>query len=305
MLKIATRMSSPRFIDIGVNLTDSMFRGIYREKKAHDDDFDDVIKRAADVGMKKIIITAGNLEESKAAMELADSNDMFYTTVGCHPTRCKEFEDSGDADQYYNSLLSFAREHKDKVVAIGECGLDYDRLHFCPADIQRKYFEKQLWLAKEMQLPLFLHMRNAAQDFIDIYSKYMGDIKGGVAHCFTGTAEEAKQLLDLGLYIGLTGCSLKTEENLEAMKVIPSDRLMIETDAPWCEIRNTHAGSKQIKTQFPAKKKERWEMNHCVKGRNEPCHIIQVLEVIAAVRGEDIIELSEQIYLNTEKMFFG
>lgn len=110
--------------------------------------------------------------------------------------------------------------------------------------------------------------------------------------------------MDQGLYIGITGCSLKTEENIEVMKTIPSDRLLLETDAPWCDIRPTHAGFKHVRTKFESKKKEKWERGVCVKGRNEPGNIIQVLEVVAETRGEDAQSLAEVVYENTQELFF-
>ncbi len=149
--------------------------------------------------------------------------------MGCHPTRSKEFETNTTPDDYYNGLLRLVQDNSKKVVAVGECGLDYDRLHFCPKETQKRYFEKQLELAKVTSKPLFLHCRNAYADFGEILSRHHSGLHGGVVHSFTGTKEEAKIFTDLGYFIGINGCSLKTQENIDAMCSIPTEFLMIET----------------------------------------------------------------------------
>jgi TatD DNase family protein len=120
------------------------------------------------------------------------------------------------------------------VVAFGEIGLDYDRLFLSPKEPQLKYFEAQLDLAVEIQLPLFLHSRAASEDFERLLAPRMARLpKRGLVHSFTGTLEEMHRMIALGLDVGVNGCSLKTEENLEVVKAIPLERLQIETDGPW------------------------------------------------------------------------
>ncbi|KAI8879492.1 Mg-dependent DNase [Backusella circina FSU 941] len=305
-----------KFIDIGANMTDPMFRGIYREKQAHADDLSLILQRAKDAHVEKIIITGTNLEESQEAIDYIKSSEQghfLYSTVGCHPTRSTEFEKykNGGPEAYFNELLKLTTSPS--VVAIGECGLDYDRLHFCPVETQKKYFEVQFDLAERTQLPMFLHNRNTGDDFYQLVKANRHRFKHGVVHSFTGSLEEMKKLIELDLYIGINGCSLKTQENLDVMKEIPEDKLMIETDAPWCDIRPTHASyaylSKLSKEEMalyapPSKKKEKFEMGCMVKSRNEPCTLGLVLEVVANVRNTDPVTLSEKIWKNTCDVFF-
>ena len=133
---------------------------------------------------------------------------------------------------------------------------------------------------------------------------------GGVVHSFDGDVEEMRALTgELDLYIGVNGCSMKTEENLRVIQEIPVDRLLLETDAPWCDIRPTHASFKYLHggtwtAALPAsKKKERFVMGEMVKGRNEPCSIRNVLTVVANIRNVDEVQLAEQVYQNTLRLF--
>ncbi|XP_017148174.1 putative deoxyribonuclease TATDN1 [Drosophila miranda] len=297
-----------KFIDIGANLTDPMFQGCYGGSQKHVADLDIVLKRAWQQGLQKIIITAGCLKDVDEALELTAKDERLYTTVGTHPTRCDEF--LPDPEGYYDQLRSKIESNPSKVLAIGECGLDYDRLKFCGQETQRLYFEKQLSLAAEFRLPLFLHMRNAHSDFMAILGRNRDKLKecgGGVVHSFTGTLEEAQSILAFGgLYIGVNGCSLKTEENAEVVRQLPNDRIMLETDCPWCGIRSSHAGHKHVSTKFPTvKKKEKWTAESLIDGRCEPCQISQVLEAIAGIKQEPKEKLAEIYYQNTLDVFFS
>jgi TatD DNase family protein len=320
------------YIDVGANLTDGMFRGEYHGKTYHDPDLDVVLRRGWDAGVEKVMVTAGTLSEAREALELAERFDhpsaetsgaddepststrRLFTTVGVHPTRCGEFEASGDADAYLESLTAIAREHScrkagGRVVAVGECGLDYDRIQFCDPETQRIWFERQFEITRATGLPMFLHMRAAAEDFTAIVKQNLDGFNGGCVHSFTGTWEEARALLDLhpDIYVGINGCSLRTEESLEVVKKLPNDRIMIETDAPWCGIKPSHPGHSSIQTKWPAKDKKKRggiDTGETVKDRSEPCHIAQVLEVLAAVKGEDADELAEIYRRNTLKLFF-
>lgn len=282
-----------------------MFRGIYNGSRKHEGDLSAVLQRAWDAGLEKIIITGGSLEDSRAALELARTHPALYSTVGCHPTKCEEVEASGDPPNYFEALKSLASSAKGKVVAVGECGLDYDRLHFCSKETQLKYFEAQLEMAKGLGLPLFLHCRAASSDLVPLLAKHSNRLHGGVVHSFDGSQEEAEEIVSLGYYIGLNGCSLKTQANLEAVRTIPQDRLLLETDAPWCEVRPSHAGAPLVRTSFPSVKKEKWAEGSMVKGRNEPANIHQVLEVVAGVRGVDADALAHAVHTNTLRLFFN
>lgn len=129
---------------------------------------------------------------------------------------------------------------------------------------------------------MYLHSRNCEEDFVEIISKNRDKFSTGVVHSYTGTLSELKKLLDLDLYIGVNGCSLKTEENLEIVKHIPLDKIMLETDSPYCDIRNAHASKKILGDRlFKEKDKKKYDEEFLVKGRNEPCKIVEVSKVVA------------------------
>lgn len=248
-----------------------------------------------------MMVTGSDLSESKAAIELArEYPGVCYATVGVHPCAAQTFQkhDGGDA-QLIEELTAVAREGRDQklVVAFGEIGLDYDRLHFADKETQIKYFSWQLDVAVQLQMPLFLHSRAAAEDFEAILRPRLEQLpRRGVVHSFTGTLEEMQRIVDMGFDVGVNGCSMKTEESLAVVNEIPLERLQIETDGPWCEMRQSHASSKFTKNApaLPnAVKKEKWKSGWMAKGRNEPCTISHVAWAIAGIKGVAVEEIAE------------
>jgi TatD DNase family protein len=308
-----------RLIDIGANLLDDRFtKGIYRGAFRHEPDLDEIIARAVRVGVKRIILTAGTLEESRQAVQTARlwnekyaGEIHFSCTVGVHPTRCQqEFVNSPqEADETLQELLEIAKNGQEDgtVVAIGEIGLDYDRLEFCPKDVQHTYLVKQLQvLAANTGLPLFLHNRSVGQDLYDIL-KHCRDCwkSGGVVHSFDDTLELANMFInDLDLYIGLNGCSLRTDESLAVCRDLNLSRILLETDCPYCDVRQTHPGHGYIRTHFDdAKAEKKFQRGCTVKSRQEPCHLIQVAEIVAGVKGLSLRQVADAIYQNTLQLF--
>ena len=360
-------LSDPRFtgilIDIGANLSDDMFQGSYRGKDLHPADLDDVLARSHARGVERIIVTAGNSKESHNVQKLiktAQANakaagstiPLLYSTVGVHPTRSSEWNGSSQHQEQYLNHLKQALDaglstSPRTVVAIGECGLDYDRLHFSDKQSQLAHFDRHFALVEyvkekyNMDIPLFLHDRNTGGDFARIMKENRHRFRHGVVHSFTGTIDELKVHLALDLYIGINGCSLKTADNLAALYHIPLDRLLLETDAPWCDIKNTHASAPLVSDgskMLSASKPENWKKGMAVKSRNEPGNMVrqynngssrqelslrasaltyslirlsffcslqvQVLEVVSAHLGVDGIELAQIVHRNTLKVFF-
>ncbi|KAJ2890408.1 hypothetical protein IWW38_004148, partial [Coemansia aciculifera] len=268
-----------------------------------------ILERAQAAGVAAMVVTGGSLEESKKAIEMCRQHKNLYATVGCHPTRTSEVSaHPGGASAYFQALQQLINNNRDKVVAVGECGLDYDRLQFSDKPTQLEHFASHFALAHATGLPMFLHDRNTCGDFARLMRENRHLLTGGgVVHSFTGSIDEAKELLELGLHIGINGCSLKTEDNLAAVKSIPVDRLMIETDCPYCEIRPTHASHKLLATSAwtlpESKRKERWASECMVKSRNEPCAMRQVLHVLATLHGIDEVEMAAALYDNTLRVF--
>ena len=300
-----------RLCDIGTNVKDEMFSGKYHgARRLHGRDIDQVLERARSLGVCSMIFTGHDVKNSASTLSFcttgtqAENTDLFCT-AGIHPCSSKIFDEKG-VEPTIEQLVRVIEDGiaSKKLVALGEMGLDYDRLQRCPAATQRIGFERQLELATNYDLPLFLHTRNAEADFLALMSKYHTRLRGGaVVHCFTGSAKEMQALIDLGFYIGFTGASLRTEQGLANAALVPDHLLLLETDAPWCGIKTNHPSYKYVDTTFPMRTKEKYEEGVLVKERNEPCTMVQVLEVVAKVRNQDAYELAAIVYENTERLF--
>lgn len=257
-------------IDIGVNLTNKAFRA----------DLGQVIRAATDAGVVQMVATGTRVEASWAASELARAHPgVVFSTAGVHPHHARDCNDTTIGE-----LRTLGQ--RPEVVAIGECGLDYDRNFSPPAD-QRRWFEAQVELAVGLGMPLFLHERDAHGDFVEILGRHRAGVPRAVVHCFTGTAAELDAYLELDLHIGITGWICDERRGLHLREIvarIPPERLMIETDAPYLLPRDI--------TPKPTSR------------RNEPAFLTHVLRRVAASVGRDQDEVARQSTA-TARAFFG
>ncbi|GIX35049.1 MAG: preprotein translocase subunit TatD [Lysobacteraceae bacterium] len=257
-------------IDIGANLGHESF--------AHD--LDAVIGRAIAHGVAQMVVTGASRVGSQRALEIARMRPgRLFATAGVHPHHASEC--TAEAEAELRELLK-----ADEVVAVGECGLDYFR-DFSPRPAQRRAFERQLELAVETGKPLFLHQRDAHEDFLAILAEFEGRLGPVVVHCFTGTRQEMHAYLERGWHIGITGwlCDERRGTHLrELVAGIPADRLMVETDCPYLLPRN-----------LDPKPSHR---------RNEPMFLAHVLRELARDRGEDPA-VTAAATTATARAFFG
>ncbi len=259
----------PALVDIGLNLTHDSF----------DSDRDALIERAQAVGVKYMLITGSSLASTQAALELARRYPQWLrATAGIHPHHAAEFLTSERG-----ALLGLLMQPE--VVATGECGLDYFR-NLSPKPDQERVFRLQLELAVESRKPLFLHQRDAHGSFVAMLKDYLPTAAGAVAHCFTGDRTQARDYLDNGLYIGITGwlCDERRGQELrDAVQYIPLERMLIETDAPYLLPRDL---APQPKSR-----------------RNEPMYLPHVLSTIAQCRGQDASEIAAATTENARRLF--
>lgn len=265
-----------RRIDIGINLMSKQFNK----------DRADIVKKAHENGTG-LIITGTDLESSQDAikfvrkMRLRGYNNI-WCTVGCHPHNAKIVDEN-----YIGDLIKLIRDNKDIVVAVGECGLDYDRM-FSTIEEQQFTFRKLQEVGERFELPLFLHERKAVEDFMRASKQHRAICRKSVVHCFTGSKETVHRYMQMGYYIGLTGwiCdNRRNKEVLEALKIIPLERLLIETDAPYLTPLNMNGKALNLDR------------------RNNPDNLKYVIEKIAEVKGVEPGLVEDKTLENTKKLF--
>lgn len=261
-------MPKEQFFDIGVNLTHPSFVK----------DLDKVIEEAVEVGVNRMCVTGSDLEESISAYQLAFSlSDTLISTAGIHPHQAKEF-----SQNYFSEIKDLLR--KDNVKAIGETGLDFYR-NFSSEEQQKKSFEMHIETSIELQKPLFLHVRNAHKTFMEMLKPVKEKLPKTVVHCFTGTEEELMDYIEMDFYIGITGwiCDERRGKHLEELiPLIPLEKLMIETDAPYLLPR---------------------DMGLDNSTRNEPKFLGHIARKIAGLRKESEELVFSAIYMNSLDFF--
>ncbi|KAI9368909.1 hypothetical protein BJX61DRAFT_186902 [Aspergillus egyptiacus] len=307
--------SSLRYADVAVTYTAEAFQGIYRGKQYHAPDFPAVLKRAKDYGVEKVMLTTMSLPDAHKNLEVTRQFPQMCTmTLGVHPYHANEIYTEGDPDgkKYFEALRTLGKalldERPSPLVAFGEIGLDYEYLNRSDKETQQRAFRDQLTLAAEMQLPLFLHVRESCEDFIAIIRPFLPSLpRGGLVHSFAGTKAEMLQLTDLGLEVSVNGVSFRTDGSLDMVRHLPLEKLQLETDAPWCEVLSNDekiapylAGTRELP---PFRKHNKFRDGEMVKGRNESCVIERVARVVAGLKGVPVEDVARHAWENSVRMF--
>ena len=256
-------MSRLNLIDTHTHLNDVKFV----------DDLDEVIQRASDAGVERMIVCGYDLQSSESAVQLANAYESVFATVGIHPHDAKSYDEHAE-----NILKKLAADRK--ALAIGEIGLDF-HYNFSPREKQFAAFEAQIQLAKKLGLPIVVHSRESNPEALEILKSRSRDIVGCVFHCFSGDADFAREVLEMGFYIGIDGpITYKASQKLrDVVAMCPLDRLLIETDCPYL-------------TPVPHRGK-----------RNEPAYVVYVAEQIAAIKGSTLEVLAQTTTDNAKKLF--
>ena len=266
----------PPLVDIGANLGDDAFAA----------DADECFARAREHGVRHVLLTGTSLSRSRAALALAHSlGSGAWCTAGVHPHDASEWDEATES-----ALRALLRDPR--CVAVGECGLDYNR-NLSPPEVQRAVLGHQLRLAGELGKPLFLHCREATADLQTALRAALPSLSAPlVVHCFTGTEEEVLAFLSLdpSVYIGFTGWLCDEREGRgealsKAVRAVPMDRLLLETDSPYLTPRSCAA------------------TNKLRPRRNEPCLLPWVAAAVAAAKGLSVQEVCEATTANAVRVF--
>jgi len=246
------------------------------DDRSYNRDINNVLERAQSAGVNRMMTIGINKRTSEIAVSLAQSHDRIYASVGVHP---HDVENCNEA--ILEELVELAKNKE--VRAWGEIGLDFNRM-YSPRDDQEKWFRRQLEIAGRLDLPMIFHERDSNGRFLEMLKNNCSATINGVVHCFSGTFEELRRYLELGLHIGITGIlTMKSRgaQLREMVSTIPANRLLVETDAPYL-------------TPSPERNRHK---------RNEPAFVKSVLLKLAEVRGIDPEELSEVVWENTCKLY--
>jgi TatD DNase family protein len=254
-------------VDTHCHLADPKFR----------DDVEAVIERAVAAGVSQMISVGaiGPIESDRLTIEIAERHENIFAAVGVHPHDAKDC-----STERIDQLRGLAGSKK--VVAIGESGLDFHYMH-SPRDSQEASLRAHLMLANETDLPIVIHCRDAEQRLVEIVREVGIPARGGVIHCFTGNAAAAREFIALGFCISFSGIVTfkKSATIRDAASIVPDDRLMVETDAPYLAPQ-------------PYRGK-----------RNEPAYVQRTLELLASLRGVNATTLGAQIIANAARLFFS
>jgi TatD DNase family protein len=245
------------------------------DMESYTDDLDHILDRARSAGVQSIISIGIDEESSRSAIKIANANPMVKASVGVHPHDVENITEGT-----YQRLKVLISENRDQVVGYGEIGLDFAK-QYAAADIQRKAFQEQLQLAKEMSLPLIIHDREAHEDTIQLLQRNGPFPHGGVMHCFSGDMVLAEQVLALGFYISIPGVvTFKNGQDLqEVARQVPLESLIIETDGPFL-------------APSPWRGK-----------RNEPSYLPYTAAKIAELKDVSMEEVALQTSKNVERLF--
>lgn len=309
--------------DISVNITDEHYLGTIGDKKRHDCDIPEVIARADEAGIKMVFLGI-NFQTSVESIILAEEYGQF-ATAGVHPCSASQCSD-GDLESIHR-VISSGLESSDiatvrpeikalirnpipvgqprNLVAIGEVGLDYHRKSSTRSD-QCRVFRNMLEVSRVSQLPFLLHHRNEEnpandnchRDFMEITDDYR--IRA-VVHSFTGNPEEMKELIDRGYYIGINGCSIRQSMQNGIINELPLERMLVETDSPYCSIRKSFGVNIPIGKYLNPKKQ--WTPEQGIRGRNEPINVLEVIDAIAALKNTSPQTIIEHTNRNFEQLF--